>query len=219
MQPLDGCVLVLFTGADDGATAALAQHVAEGAAACPGAQVVVAKAVDASAETVRRAGAVVFGTGDFGGQPEPQLFAFVDPELGARARAKLLDGKVAAGFCAAAGSGQRVLEGLVRAATAMGAVFVGGSGSENALGVVGTLREAEAGGAAWAWANPGAAEAQARDLGRRVAKVARFCPGPYAEDEGEASEGEEEQSGTMTLYWLCFWIALGLVAVLVFQRR
>jgi hypothetical protein len=210
----DGCVLVIYAGADSGPVATLARWVAEGAEICPGTQVSVVRAADASKELVQRSGAVVLGTGDFHGHPEPELFAFVDSGLNAAERAALMDGAVSSGFCATTGAGQHLLEGLARSTATLGAVFVGGSSKEGAPGLMGQVEQQAEG--AWTWHQDAARlRAQAHDLGRRVADVAAFYPGAY--DHARAKNEDEEAQG-MTLYWLCFWISLALIAVL-FQQR
>ena len=211
----DGCVLIVYAGADSGPVATLARWVAEGAETCPGTQVSVVRAADASKELVQRSGAVVLGTGDFHGHPEPELFAFVDSRLNAAERAALMDGAVSSGFCATTGAGQHLLEGLARSTATLGAIFVGGSRKECAHGLMGQVEQQADG--AWAWQqDEERLQAQARDLGRRVADVAAFYPGAY--DHARAKNEEEEARG-MTLYWFCFWISFALIAVVLFQQR
>jgi hypothetical protein len=209
----DGCVLILYAGADSGPVAVLAGWVAEGAQTHPGARVSLMRATDASEELVRQSGAVVLGTGDFHGHPEPELFAFASKTSGAE-RASLLDGAVSAGFCAVTGAGQHLLEGVARSTVALGAVFIGGACIESAQGLVGQV---EAAGGGWAWrAGHTQLRLSAKDLGRRVADVAAFYPSCY--DRAHMETDDVAVQG-MTPYWLVFWISFALVAVVFLQRN
>jgi hypothetical protein len=209
----DGCVLILYTGADSGPVAAIARWVEEGDQTHPGACVSLMRATDVSEELARRSGAVVLGTGDFHGHPEPELFAFAGSTSGAE-RASLLDGAVSAGFCATTGAGQHLLEGVARSTVALGAVFIGGAGIECAQGLVGQV---EAAGGSWEWrAEPAQLRVSAQDLGRRVADVAAFYPSCY--DRARVQTRDMAVQG-MTPYWLVFWISLALIAVVFLQRN
>lgn len=211
----DGCVLVLYAGAESNPVATLARWVAAGAASCPGTEVSLVKAIDASKEQLQSAGAVVLGTGDFNGHPEPELLTCLTG-LCATEWAALMDGAVCAGFCTAAGSGQHLLESLARTTATLGAVYVGGSGKECTQGVFGEVQVAA--GDAWSWRqDQERLQAQARDLGRRVACIASFYPSAYRQARTPNHQDEEEQG--MTPYWLCFCIVLALLAVVLFQRR
>jgi len=222
----NGYILVVYAGhSDSGATASLAKLVAEGAATCPGATVKIVRAADATKGDVNGAGAIILGTGDYNGSPEPALMAFIDDKLKAGKNVSLMDGVVSAGFCTAAGvasGGQPILESIARATMTFGAVFVGGSTWETSQGVLGIVVDGP--GDKWTWA-PGQDHlaAQARDLGRRVADVASFFPGSY-ETVRKYPHGAEtvaivsSETMSVNLYWLCFWISVALVFILAFPK-
>ena len=222
----NGSVLVVYAGhSEKGATAALAKLVAEGAAACPGTTVKLVRAADATKADVDGAGAIILGTGDYNGNPEPALLSFIDDRLKAGKSVSLMDGVVSAGFCTAAGvasGGQPILESIARATMTFGAVFVGGSTWETSQGVLGIVVDGP--GDNWTWA-PGQEHlsAQARDLGRRVADVASFFPGSYTNVRkyphgAETVEVVSSEAMSVNVYWLCLCIAVALVLVLTFQK-
>ena len=222
----NGSILVVYAGhSESGATATLAKLVAEGAASRPGSIVKVVRAADATKADVDGAGAIVLGTGDYNGNPEPALLSFIDNKLKAGKSVSLMDGVVSAGFCTAAGvasGGQPILESIARATMTFGAVFVGGSTWETSQGVLGIVVDGP--GDNWTWA-PGQEhlQAQARDLGRRVADVASFFPGSYADVRkyphgGEIVEVVSSEAMSVNMYWLCLCVCVALVFILAFQK-
>jgi multimeric flavodoxin WrbA len=222
----NGSILIVYAGrSESGATAKLAKLVAEGAASCPGSTVKVVRAEDATKADVNGAGAIVLGTGDYNGNPEPALLSFIDDKLKAGKSVSLMDGVVSAGFCTAAGvasGGQPILESIARATMTFGAVFVGGSTWETSQGVLGIV--ADGPGDTWTWASGQEhLQAQARDLGRRVADMASFFPGSYADVRKyphgrETVEVVSSEAMNFDVYWLCFWISVALVFILAFQK-
>ena len=223
----NGVVLVIYAGhAETGATATLAKLVAEGAATCPNTTVKVVRAEDATNEDVNRAGAIILGTGDYNGNPEPALLSFIDNKLKAGRSISRMDGMVSAGFCTAAGvasGAQPILESITRATMTFGAVFIGGSTWETSQGVIGIVVDSPDD--KWTWA-PGQdhLQAQARDLGRRVADVASFFPGSYEKVRkyphgGKVVEIIPSENISVNLYWLCFWISVALVLFIAFPNK
>jgi len=220
-------ILVIYAGhSENGATATLAKQVAEGAATCPGATVKVVRATDATKAEVHKAGAIILGTGDYNGNPEPELLSFIDDKLKAGRSESLMDGMVSAAFCTAAGivsGGHSILESLARATMTFGAVFVGGSTWETSQGVLGIVKSGT--GDEWTWA-PGQDHllAQARDLGRRVADVTSFFPESYVNARrhvvvGDATETLYSETMKFDMYWFFFWICIALALVLSFSKR
>jgi NAD(P)H dehydrogenase (quinone) len=161
----------------DGHTAAMADAVARGVRAVPGAAVTIKAAADAGAEDVLAADAIVVGTPVHNANPTPEILEFVRrwPFEG-----QPLKDKIGAAFVTAGGisAGEElVLTSLLHAMLVYGMVVVGGPEWRGAFGASAVTDEPP-----FAGAPKGKVDerflAKAEALGRRVAELAvRLRPG------------------------------------------
>ena len=77
-------ILIIYAGEyEDGSTATLAHYIAKGVNDVDGVSAVVKSASTATKEDFLRADGVMCGSGDYNGNPEPDMIDFFDKRLGA----------------------------------------------------------------------------------------------------------------------------------------
>ena len=180
-------ILIILSGRDpiNGSTATLAKYFQRGVQNAGHVGEIVAANV-ATAAQFAAADGYILGSGDYNGNPEPDMINFLDTTLGAGKSGLIsIAAKPFAVFCTSAGyatGAQSVLNSIARSMMTFGGIYVGGGSWHVSQGICGMVKDKSsktpAGFPAWCWVDSGPGDIQATlydeacQYGFRLAKVA-----------------------------------------------
>ena len=177
-------LLIVYAGkTSTGSTATLAKYIAQGVNNVNGIKASIKSAAEATQSDVLNADGIICGSGDYNGNPEPDMIDFLDNQLGAGMTSKMDKLKTMPfgvfGTSAGYSTGvQEVLNSMARALMTFGCIYIGGGNWHTGQGVAGMTQKESSGG--WDWANKDTTQKylveDACDYGRRVAMAALTIP-------------------------------------------
>jgi multimeric flavodoxin WrbA len=180
-------ILIVVAGHDpiNGSTSTLAKYFQTGVQNAGHVGTIMSASAATAAQFVAADG-YILGTGDYNGNPEPDMINFLDTTLGAGKSGLIsIAAKPFAVFCTSGGyatGAQSVLNSVARSMMTFGGIYVGGGGWHVSQGVCGMVKDksshSPAGFPAWCWVDSGKGDTQAYlyddacQYGYRLAKVA-----------------------------------------------
>jgi len=174
-------ILIIYSGHDiNGSTANLAGMIAHGVEnnCCTA---IVKRAQEVTAQDFIGADGYILGSGDYNGNPEPEMIAFFDQVLGAGKVGKIdLSRKPFSVFSTSAGystGSQYVLNAMARSMMTFGAIFVGGGNWHTSQGLSGMVATIPNKPGSWCWYDPTGMQKHLYEdacaLGGRVSEMAK----------------------------------------------
>ena len=177
-------VLIVYAGqTTNGSTATLASYIKTGADSVNGVTSLIKTANHTTKDDVLNSDAIILGSGDYNGNPEPDMINFIDNKLGAGMTSSMVKLQTMPfGVFATSGGystgAQEVLNSMARSLMTFGCVYVGGSTWYSGQGIAGMTEKSANGG--WEWANANTTQKYLKDdaceYGRRIAVAALTVP-------------------------------------------
>ena len=177
-------VLIIYAGkTDDGSTSTLANYISNGVKDVSGVTFMIKKASEANKSDVLNSDALICGSGDYNGNPEPDMVNFFDTELGGGLSSDMDKIKTMpfGVFATSAGYStgvQEVLNSMARSLMTFGAIYVGGGDWHTSQGIAGMTEKNSSGG--WQWANEDTTQKYLKEdacsYGRRIALASLAIP-------------------------------------------
>jgi len=136
-------IIIIYTGkSSTGSTATLANWIKEGASSVSNTNVIIKRADEVQLEDISSADGIICGSGDYNGNPEPDMINFFDNILKAGSGSHLNNLKTLPFGVFATSGGystgvQEVLNSMVRSLMTFGAIFVGGGNWHVSQGIAG----------------------------------------------------------------------------------
>lgn len=180
-------ILIVYAGkTNTGSTATLAKYIKTGTDSVNNVTSLIKTASTATLTDVLGSDAIILGSGDYNGNPEPDMIDFLDNTLGAGMKSSMDKIKTMPFGIFATSAGystgvQEVLNSMARALMTFGAIYVGGGSWHNSQGIAGMTEKSSSGG--WDWANSTTTQKylkqDACEYGRRLAVASLSVPNMF----------------------------------------